>query len=649
MVMSLGLVVTPASAAMSVTTQGVATAALSTNEWNGTNTSTALTTNIVITATAATDITTGTIVFAAPTGWEFKGDVAANVAYGANGGTLAGNAAVSYTTSSGAACSAATGCAKMVVTITTAGSTTNNTITIGSVTKPEVRPTSNTSATGNIVIDGASTSSAATAGAVAGVLTATGYVASPGVAPYTIALNMTNGTTPCGTTNPVATVAATAPADGSGALALCATVTAADGGPVVGAPITFTVSTGLVSTGTGKTVVAITNSAGNATTNYRGQGNVAGNDTAIASNTTLNAVGTMAITLTAAGGTTASKVTVSAPSVLAIGATVTNTAPQYASPTMGTDVVAQVTDASGLGVNGQVLLVSVDRGALVNNAVFAGGAANTVCAGVTAKSITITTAGTNLAARGGAVTPGTVNFAYCANQLDAAGKATITVQNISTTMANATASVSMAGRPAKVEATATGNAITAKVTDAAGNAVADGTPIRFTMSGNAGAVSTACTTSTNGQASSVVALIAASGTVIVSADYNEAGSNLAAGVNTLAATCGAAGTQQVAASVTVPGGAAASGTTSAPSATAISSGSVPAAGGFGLIVAGGPTSGLAAVACPGSPTTAAFWATVNGDFVTFVPGTSIAAVNAAFNAAFANGLPSGTPLTAKCK
>ena len=45
----------------------------------------------------------------------------------------------------------------------------------------------------------------------------------------------------------------------------------------------------------------------------------------------------------------------------------------------------------------------------------------------------------------------------------------------------------------------------------------------------------------------------------------------------------------------------------------------------------------------------AVYATLAGFFITYVPGTTITAVNAAFNAAFPNGLPSGTPLTGKCK
>ena len=423
--------------------------------------------------------------------------------------------------------------------------------------------------------------------------------------------------------------------------ALCAYASDAAGAAAASLPIAFSVSQGVVSTGTAKTTTALTSTAGLAATNYRGSGNTVTTDTAIASNTSINAVSTISINLTAPTGNTASKLVVNAPSILAIAPTVTNTSPNYQSPNIGADVSVQVQDSAGLGVNGQVVLISVDRGAVVLNAAY-GTAIATICNGATAKSATGTTA-SGVATRGaGTNTAGVVQVTVCGNQTDAPGKVTITAQNVTTTMANATSTISHAGRPAKVEATATGNAITAKVTDAGGNNVADGTPIRFTISANAGASSTACTTSTNGQASSVIALIAATGTVIVSTDWNETGA---------AATCGAAGAQQAAASVTVPGGTASSGTPSTPStpsAGSVTSGSVPAAGGFGFFVYGGPVSGLAAAtSCPAG--TAAFWATVNGEFVTNVPGTTISAVNAAFNAAFPNGIPAGTALLGKCK
>lgn len=640
MVMSLGLMAGRSEASVNATTLltfaamalpteaelNDGTTAAGTMSSNASGAYTASATNLVLTESTAAQLGNGTIVVNVPSGWRLQ-----------DAGTCtSSNADVTCTPTLNSAGT------QLTWTVATAGSGAARTLTSGSL---ELRPTSNTAAAGSFTIDASSTQlNVATLG---GGLTAgqvVGTVAAPtaygtNASPYSVNLSMVSTTTACGTTNPVTTVSATTTADGAGALALCAAVRAASGAPVANVPVLFTVSSGIVSTGTGKSVTAITNAAGNATTNYRGGGNVAVTDTAVASVSSLNAVGTLAVTLTAPGGTTAAKIVVSAPSNTAVAPTIVGTAANYVTTQVGADLAIQVQDSAGLGVNGQALLVSVDRGTVIDNPAVAASIAAS-CAAATAKSTTTTTASTNLTARGGSATPGYANVVICGSTADAVGKITVTVSNVTTTMANATATLSQAGVPSKITATASGNVITAKVTDAGGNVVADGTPVRFAISANAGVVSVGCTTSTNGEASSVAALVGATGTVIVSTDWSESGG---------AATCAGAGAKSIAASVAVPGGTAASGTASTPSATAISSGSVPAAGGFGLIVAGGPLSGLAPAACPASASTAAFWATVNGDFVTYVPGTSIAAVNAAFNAAFPNGLPSGTPLTAKCK
>ncbi|MFA7297728.1 MAG: trypsin-like serine protease [Dehalococcoidia bacterium] len=81
----------------------------------------------------------------------------------------------------------------------------------------------------------------------------------------------------------------------------------------------------------------------------------------------------------------------------------------------------------------------------------------------------------------------------------------------------------------------------------------------------------------------------------------------------------------------------------------IISGSVPSSGGLALIVFGGGsgTQLLAASGC--SASSAAFWAADGGAFVTYVPGTAIAAVNAAWDAKFPTGIPAGTALLARCR
>lgn len=82
---------------------------------------------------------------------------------------------------------------------------------------------------------------------------------------------------------------------------------------------------------------------------------------------------------------------------------------------------------------------------------------------------------------------------------------------------------------------------------------------------------------------------------------------------------------------------------------AIVSGTVPASGGFGLIVYGGGTVAqlVTATKCPTA--SMALYIAQGGDFLTYVPGTSIGAVNQAFLAAFPNGtVPANTPLIGRC-
>ncbi len=81
----------------------------------------------------------------------------------------------------------------------------------------------------------------------------------------------------------------------------------------------------------------------------------------------------------------------------------------------------------------------------------------------------------------------------------------------------------------------------------------------------------------------------------------------------------------------------------------ILAGSIPLSGGFGLIVFGGGTNAqlVTASGCPQA--TATFYATNTlGGFVTYIPGSGVAAVNAAWNAMFATGIPSPSALIGKC-
>jgi hypothetical protein len=98
----------------------------------------------------------------------------------------------------------------------------------------------------------------------------------------------------------------------------------------------------------------------------------------------------------------------------------------------------------------------------------------------------------------------------------------------------------------------------------------------------------------------------------------------------------------------LPHGAGAQSTPPAQTGTIVS-GSIPADGGFGLIVYGGGTYSqlVAASGCPAARVV--FWVTQNGSFIVYVPTTGVAAVNAGFQAAFPNdSIPANTALIGRC-
>ena len=81
----------------------------------------------------------------------------------------------------------------------------------------------------------------------------------------------------------------------------------------------------------------------------------------------------------------------------------------------------------------------------------------------------------------------------------------------------------------------------------------------------------------------------------------------------------------------------------------ITSGAVPRAGGFGLVVFGGGTSDqlVGASGCPRE--TAAFWSTASdGTFVAYVPAATVIEVNRAWSTLFIGGIPPNTPLIGRC-
>lgn len=425
-------------------------------------------------------------------------------------------------------------------------------------------------------------------------------------------------------------------ADGSQGIVLCAHVEdAATNTDQGGIPVVFTASVGTVgATGTTKSTTVLTSASGVTSISYRGAGIVAGNDTILATYLQGGAAATESLTLTAATGRSPGAMKLTTRPV-AFAPSVTDRLPQYVSPTSGALVSLQVVEADGkLGVDNQTVLLTVDRGAVVAVPGFSM-SVSVACAGASSKSLALITASSNLSAPNGQAAAGTINIAICGDQGNAAGKITLTAENVSTPMANVLATFTQSGRPATIEATASGTTITAKAADADGNPVADGTPVRFVLPANAGAMSRGCALTVNGAATSVAALATGSGTVLVTSDYNELGS---------ASTCSAPGARQASASASV--GDAGAGSAGA-GGRALSS-TIPAGGGLGFIVfAGGSVDQLlVASSCP--PAAAAVYATVAGEFLPYIAGAP-AVVNASFLAAFPSNIPAGTAFLGRCR
>jgi hypothetical protein len=81
-------------------------------------------------------------------------------------------------------------------------------------------------------------------------------------------------------------------------------------------------------------------------------------------------------------------------------------------------------------------------------------------------------------------------------------------------------------------------------------------------------------------------------------------------------------------------------------------GSVPLAGGFGLVVfSGGSSTDLLQATCgAGLAASAAFWATnAQGQFVVYVPSAAVAAVNAPWQALFPLGVPASSAVLVRCR
>ena len=87
-----------------------------------------------------------------------------------------------------------------------------------------------------------------------------------------------------------------------------------------------------------------------------------------------------------------------------------------------------------------------------------------------------------------------------------------------------------------------------------------------------------------------------------------------------------------------------------PAATGVSVGLPLIARGFGLVVFSGGTNAALVAASGCTANSLTFWSTnANGEFDTYVPGSAISVVNAAWNGRYAGGIPANTPLIGRCQ
>jgi hypothetical protein len=216
------------------------------------------------------------------------------------------------------------------------------------------------------------------------------------------------------------------------------------------------------------------------------------------------------------------------------------------------------------------------------------------------------------------------------------GPIKVTAKNLSTTMTDATTTLTSAGVPNKITATTTGGAVTVTITDKDGNEVAEGTTVAFNVPAFTGTVAPTCTTTTNGKASASAAFSGTGGQVLVTVFINDTGDQPAS-------TCAALGSSAaVATTVNVGAG---GGTTPPAGGGAGFVGTVPARGSIALLVTAGTTnaaslaSALTAAGCP--PESIAILE--GGVWKIFIPGAP-----AVVNAAFPASLPATMAFFVRC-
>jgi hypothetical protein len=252
----------------------------------------------------------------------------------------------------------------------------------------------------------------------------------------------------------------------------------------------------------------------------------------------------------------------------------------YTSPTVGARVRFQALSSGTNGVNGELIQATVDKGYIVQGDTSGGTAGPGSCAGnnTTASD---TTHGPVLI--DGTDYNGIAEFTVCAAP-GVVGPIKVTAKNLSTTMTDATTTLTSAGVPNKITATTSGGAVTATITDKDNNEVAEGTTVAFNVPAFTGTVAPQCTTTTNGKASAAAAFSGSGGQVLITVFVNDTG-------NAPASTCAALGSSAaVAQTINVGAG---GGTTPGGGSGFI--GTAPGPDGIALLVTAGATNATSLV------------------------------------------------------
>jgi hypothetical protein len=540
MLLSVGLMTQTVFASAAVTQQAVGTI------WQGTTaaaTFEALGTNLVITESGPAQFAVGsTLILNAPAGWVFSAT------------------APSVTGTNGLAATAAGAAGAYTITFTAASATSAGVLTVS-----------------NILVQGTAASTAAdilSAGTTTQIAAGTvlGHI-EPVATKITI------------TAAPDATVSS----DGTDTATLTFLVRGSAATPLAGILVNVTASRGTLSATsntTSSSACATGSPAGTCTLTFRGNGTTGTAQITATTAAPNEAVATFNATV---GTTNAAPTSIKHFSTNNSGHVAASAQSVYTSPTVGARVRFQVLSSGTNGVNGELIQASVDKGYIVQGDSSGGVTGPGSCSG---NNTTASDTSHGPVSIDGTDYNGIVEFTICAAP-GVVGPIKVTAKNLSTTMTDATTTLTSAGVPNKITATATGGAVTATVTDKDGNEVAEGTTITFNVPAFTGTVAPTCTTTTNGKASASAAFSGAGGQVLITVFINDTG-------NAPASTCSALGSS-AAVATTVNVGA---GGTTPPAGGAGFVGTVPARGSIGLLVTAGTTNAaslataLTAAGCP---------------------------------------------------